>query len=251
MSLASLLAPISLPLASIFAIPMLSSWSTSLNLVFFSLTWTTLAMSYSPLQLEFFGPLFLRTMLYLLPSALFLLIDFAVPSLMVELKAQGELGLAARQRGGTAKMRRVAAWSVLNVVLAVGLQAGLEWVVTDVFKMRSLLLIKGSRWSFNHLPNPWGLFKHFVIGVLSRNVSLGCFDQLEVQLLNNSRSSNTTSTRICFIRPPAAPSPSGIRHGTTAFTFPTPSSRPTTILCAICCTASYLFTFPPSFSAST
>jgi len=171
MSLSSLLAPISLPLASLFAIPMLSSWSTSVNLVFFSLTWTTLAMSYSPLQLELFGPLFLRTMLYLLPSALFLLIDTAVPSLMVELKAQRDMGLAARQKGGTAKLRRVVGWSIFNVLLAVGLQAGTEWLVTDVFKMRSLLLIKGSRWSFNHLPNPWSLFKHAVIGVLSRNVS--------------------------------------------------------------------------------
>lgn len=156
MSLSALLAPITLPLASLFAIPMLSSWSTSLNLVFFSLTWTTLAVTYSPLQLEFFGPLILRIALYILPSALFLVFDLGLPSLAAEIKAQGERGLPARQRGGTRKVRMVAAWSVVNVLLAVGLQAGLEWLVTDIFRMRSLLVIKGSRWSLNHLPNPWG-----------------------------------------------------------------------------------------------
>ncbi|KAF2682049.1 hypothetical protein K458DRAFT_307894 [Lentithecium fluviatile CBS 122367] len=149
---------------------MLSGWSTSLNLVFFSLTWTTIAMTYSPLQLEFFGPLFLRTMLYILPSALFLFIDLLIPSLMAELKAQGEMGLPGRQKGGAKKLRRVVGWSVFNVLLAVGLQAGIEWLVTDVFKMRSLLLIKGSRWSVNHLPNPWSLFKHAILGLVSRNI---------------------------------------------------------------------------------
>lgn len=170
MSLTSLLAPISIPLASLFAIPMLSSWSTSLNLVFFSLTWTTIAMTYSPLQLEFFGPLFLRIFLYLLPSALFLLFDLGVPSLAVEIKAQGEMGLPGRQRGGLGKIRRVVCWSIVNVLLAVAIQAGVEWCATDVLRMRSLLLIKGSAWSLNHLPNPWSLFKHTVLGLISRNI---------------------------------------------------------------------------------
>lgn len=150
---------------------MLSSWSTSLNLVFFSLTWTTIAMTYSPLQLEFFAPLFLRIFLYLLPSALFLLFDLGVPSLAVEFKAQREMGLPGRQKGGTRKVRMVVAWACINVMLAVGLQAGIEFLVTDVLRMRSLLLIKGSRWSLNHLPNPWTLFKHLGLGLVTRNVS--------------------------------------------------------------------------------
>ncbi|PVI03161.1 hypothetical protein DM02DRAFT_612404 [Periconia macrospinosa] len=170
MSLSTLFAPFTLPLASLFAIPFLSSTSTSLNLIFFSLTWTTLALSYSPLQLEFWAPLFLRTVLYLLPAALFLLLDLGIPSLMVEVKAQREWGLPARQKGGVRKVRRVVAWSVFNVVLAVGVQAGIEWFVTDVLKMRSLLVIKGNRWTLNHLPNPWTLIKHAAIGLVSRNI---------------------------------------------------------------------------------
>ena len=63
------------------------------------------------------------------------------------------------------------AWSVLNVVLCVVLQAAIEFLVTDVLRLKSLLLIKGSRWGLNHLPNPWTMVKHALIGVLSRNVS--------------------------------------------------------------------------------
>jgi hypothetical protein len=111
-------------------------------------------------------------MLFLLPSALFLLFDLGVPSLAVEIKSQGGMGLPSRQRGGLPRVRRVVGWSVFNVLLAVALQAGVEWAVTDVLRMRSLLLIKGSAWSFNHLPNPWSLGKHFVIGLAARNVSL-------------------------------------------------------------------------------
>lgn len=170
MSLSALLTPLTLPLASLLALPLFSSWSTSLNLLFISLTWTTLALSYTPLQLEFFGPLLLRTTLYLLPSLLFLALDTAVPSLALELKAQGARGLPARQKGGTRKLRSVVFWSVANVMLGVGLQAGIEFLVTDVLRMRSLLVVKGSRWSLNHLPNPWKLAKHLGIGLVARNV---------------------------------------------------------------------------------
>jgi hypothetical protein len=69
-------------------------------------------------------------------------------------------------------VRRVVAWSCANVLLTVALQAGIEFLVTDVLQMRSLLLIKGSKWGLNHLPNPWTMFKHGIIGLMSRNVRL-------------------------------------------------------------------------------
>lgn len=172
MSLSSLLSLIPLPIASLLAVPMLSSWSTSLNLIFLSLAWTTVAATYSPLQLELFGPLLLRVTLYILPSLLFLLIDIGVPSLAVEFKAHGKWGIATNQRGRGRKVRSVVAWSVANVVLCVVLQAGIEFVVTDVLRMKSLLVMKGSRWGLNHLPSPWGMVKDALVGVLARNVSL-------------------------------------------------------------------------------
>jgi hypothetical protein len=54
--------------------------------------------------------------------------------------------------------------------MTVALQAGVEFLVTDVLQMRSLLLIKGSKWGLNHLPNPWSMVKHGIAGLLARNV---------------------------------------------------------------------------------
>jgi hypothetical protein len=175
MSLTSLLAPFTVPLASLLAIPMLSSWSTSLNLVFLSLAWTTIAATYSPLQLELFAPLATRLFLYILPSAIFLLFDIGVPSLSQEFKSQGQLGIATRQKGGQKKMGRVVMWSIANVLLVVAIQAAVEFLVTDVLQMRSLLQIKGSKWGLNHLPYPWTMIKHALMGLLARNVSLWNF----------------------------------------------------------------------------
>lgn len=166
----SILAPIALPLGSFLAIPMLSSWSTGLNLIFLSVAWTTIAASYSPLQLELVAPLVLRLSLYIIPSLIFLLFDIGVPSLAVEFKSQGQWGIPSNQKGGARAMRRVIAWSCANVLLAVALQAAMEFLITDVLRMRSLLLIKGSKWGLNHLPNPWTMVKHGIIGLLSRNV---------------------------------------------------------------------------------
>jgi len=67
-------------------------------------------------------------------------------------------------------VRRVVAWSCVNVLLMVAVQAGAEFLITDVLRMKSLLLIKGSKWGLNHLPNPWTMVKHAIIGLLSRNV---------------------------------------------------------------------------------
>lgn len=170
MSLTSLLAPFTVPLASLLAIPMLSSWSTSLNLIFLSLAWTTIAATYSPLQLEAFAPLFIRLTLYIFPSLIFLLFDIGVPSLSAEFKSQGQLGIATKQKGGKRKMWRVAGWSLLNVILTIAIQGAIEFFATDVLRMRSLLQIKGSKWGLNHLPYPWTMIKHAAMGLVARNV---------------------------------------------------------------------------------
>ncbi|KAH7561689.1 hypothetical protein J3E72DRAFT_236291 [Bipolaris maydis] len=168
--LSSILAPIALPLGSFLAIPMFSSWSTGLNLIFLSVAWTTIAASYSPLQLELVAPFVLRLSLYIIPSLIFLIFDIGVPSLAVEFKSQGKWGIPSNQRGGARAVRRVVAWSCANVLLTVALQAGVEFIVTDVLQMRSLLRIKGSRWGLNHLPNPWTMVKHGSIAFVSRNI---------------------------------------------------------------------------------
>ncbi|KAF2205495.1 hypothetical protein GQ43DRAFT_437014 [Delitschia confertaspora ATCC 74209] len=169
----SILTALSTPLTALLALPLLSSWSTTLNLAFVSLTYTTLALTHSPLSIELYGTTLIRLILFLLPSLLFLAFDLLLPSLAVEVKAQGERGLPGSKRGRGGRGGRVCevlGWSVLNVVLGIAVQVGLEWVATEVLGVRSLLSIKGSKWGVNHLPNPWGMVKHLVVGYVGRNV---------------------------------------------------------------------------------
>jgi len=125
-------------------------------------------MTYAPLQIEFFAPLVIRLLLYILPSALFLTFDLLVPSLAVELKAQGEYALPGRL--GRKKLAKVAAWSCSNILIGVTIQAAIEYVVTDVFRLRSVLAIKGGSWSLNHLPSPWTIIKSVSEGLVLRNI---------------------------------------------------------------------------------
>ena len=81
-------------------------------------------MAYALLQIEFFAPLVVRLMLYILPRAGFLAFDTLIPSLALELKAQGDVALA--EPHGRKKFSRVVTWSCFNVLLAVTLQAGIE-----------------------------------------------------------------------------------------------------------------------------
>lgn len=125
-------------------------------------------MAYALLQIEFFVPLVVRLMLYIPPSAGFPAFD---TSLAVELKAQGDVALLGSY--GRKKFSRVVAWSCFNVLLSVALQAGIEWPVIDVLKLRSILVIKGSVWSFNHLLNPWTMAKSIAEGLILQNASVG------------------------------------------------------------------------------
>ncbi|TKA32192.1 hypothetical protein B0A49_13471, partial [Cryomyces minteri] len=79
---------VSLPLLSFLALPALTSPSTSLNILFFYVIWTTLVLSHSPLNVEVYGSLAIRAIFYILPSLLFLAFDTAFPSLAVGVKAQ-------------------------------------------------------------------------------------------------------------------------------------------------------------------
>jgi len=125
-------------------------------------------MTYAPLQIEFFAPLVIRLLLYILPSTLFLAFDLLLPSLAVELKAQREYALPGRL--GRKKLAKVAAWSCFNILLGVTLQAAIEFIVTDVLRLRSILAIKGGSWSLNHLPSPWTMVKNISEGLVLRNV---------------------------------------------------------------------------------
>ncbi|KAI9839896.1 MAG: hypothetical protein M1819_000088 [Sarea resinae] len=158
---------LSLPALSFLAIPAIGSYSTSLNLLFFYMTWSTLVLSHSPLNVEIFGTLAIRILFFILPSTLFMLFDSAVPSLAVALKAQGDIALPVRgssRSDGGRKWWLVAGVATVNVLLGVALQIGVELLFTKVLTFRSALKVT------TRLPMPWGIFKDLSRGLLLREV---------------------------------------------------------------------------------
>ena len=154
----------SIPTLSILLIPTFSSYSTSLNLVLFYLTWSTLILSNSPLKVEFIGTLAIRVLFYILPSLGSLLFDSALPSVAVNIKEHGDVALALSDEQGGSKGRwwRVALVGIGNVLLSVILQAGIEYIFTEIFHIRSALRITTT------LPLPWGIVIDLFRGLILR-----------------------------------------------------------------------------------
>ncbi|KAH8894215.1 sterol desaturase family [Thozetella sp. PMI_491] len=145
---------LSLPIASYFFSSSLTSWSTSLNLLFFYMTWTTLVLSHSPLKIELIGSFALRLVFWLIPSLVFLLFDTLLPSLAESIKYNGRSALPSRD--GRA-LGRLVLLAVINLLLETGAEAGISLGLATllrhpVFKTTSTL------------PLPWQMIKH--IGLL-------------------------------------------------------------------------------------
>lgn len=158
----------SIPILSIFLVPVLSSYSTSLNLLFFYMTWTTLVLSHSRLRVELFGTIAVRFLFYVLPSMLFFLFDILTPSAAVLIKAQGSAGLPGgrRRRKIRAKELKIAGWALFNLCLGIAVQGLLESGLVTVLGKRSVLKVSLK------LPMPFEICKGLTQALLGREVSL-------------------------------------------------------------------------------
>ncbi|KAJ5620023.1 hypothetical protein N7510_004007 [Penicillium lagena] len=156
----------SIPLLSLFLVPALSSYTTSLNILFFYMTWSTLVLSNPPLRVELFGTAGVRFLFYVLPSLAFFLFDILTPSAAVIIKAQGETGLPGGKKRGKIRTKelKVAGWALLNVTLSIVAQAAIETLLVKVLGLRSAL--KASM----KLPLPWQMVKDLAIGLLGREI---------------------------------------------------------------------------------
>ena len=157
-----------LPVLSLLLVPTLASYGTSLNLIFFYMTWTTLVMSHDPLRVELFGTLAVRLVFYVVPSVLFFLFDILTPSAAVVVKAQGEMGLPCGSKRGKIRLRdiKVAGWALLNLALGFAAQAAIEELRTKALGWRSALRVSMK------LPMPWDMVKELAMGLLVREVSV-------------------------------------------------------------------------------
>ncbi|KAJ5578031.1 uncharacterized protein N7459_006995 [Penicillium hispanicum] len=156
----------SIPVLSLFLVPALSSYTTSLNLIFFYMTWTTLVLSHPPLRVELFSTAAIRILFYAIPSLLFFLFDILTPSASVVVKAQGESGLPGGKKRGRirAKELKVAGWALLNMCLGIATQAAIESLLVRGLAMRSAVKVSMK------LPMPWEMFKDLARGLLGREI---------------------------------------------------------------------------------
>lgn len=165
---------LSLPVLSYFVLPSFGTCATSLNVMFFYMTWSTLVLSNSPLQVEIIGTLAAHTLFFLLPATFFLLLDTVIPSLVVDYKAQGTAGLptraggvnGGRKRKGTPLWWQIVGLSLLNIAISVGFQAGIELLLTEVLHVRSGLKITTS------FPMPWTMARDVMRALAIREVSI-------------------------------------------------------------------------------
>ena len=130
-----------------------------------------MVLSFPPLRVEVVGTLAIRAVFFLVPSLLFLLIDSILPSVIVKIKAQGASALPTRT-GGARNTRRGAGppWhfviglSLVNILLSVAVQGGIEVLLTEVMHFRSALQVTTT------LPMPWSIAKYVLRSLLLREV---------------------------------------------------------------------------------
>lgn len=130
-----------------------------------------MVLSFPPLKVEVVGTLGIRLIFFLLPSLLFLLIDSLLPSLIINIKAQGAAalptrtgGARSRKRSGTPPWYTVLALSLFNILLSVALQISIELLFTKVLLIRSALQVTTS------LPMPWSIAKYVLRSLILREV---------------------------------------------------------------------------------
>lgn len=157
---------LSLPYLSVLLIPTMTSYSTSLNLLFFYLTWSTLVLSHPPLRLEIVATLGVRLLFGILPNAFFLLFDTMLPGLAEGVKAIGSTALPLKNatRRNYIAVGKTVLWSLGNMFQGLAFQAGIEVLLTRFLGVKSALKFTIT------LPMPWAIFIDLLRGLLLREV---------------------------------------------------------------------------------
>lgn len=159
-------AVLGLPFLSFLLIPTMTSYSTSLNLLFFYLTWSTLVLSHDALRVEIVASLAVRLLFYVIPSAVFLSADVFLPGVTEGFKSLGTdaLPLKNTRRKNVLRLFTIIGWSLFNLLLGVALQGFIEWLLTKQFGRHSALKVTTT------LPLPWGMFKDLLKGLILRDL---------------------------------------------------------------------------------
>lgn len=173
-----------LPLLSFLALPLFGSTTTSINLVFFYLTWSALVLSHDPLHLELYGTLAIRLLFFLLPALGLLAFDLLLPSLSASIKSRGSAQLPSNL--SKPKLLKVAAWATFNVLFSILLQAAIELLLTHVLHFRSAFRVSTS------VPLPWTIAKDLLRAILLRGL---LHYPIHRYILHGSRRGNSPLSR--------------------------------------------------------
>ncbi|KAK2590846.1 hypothetical protein QQS21_011458 [Conoideocrella luteorostrata] len=152
---------LSIPILSYVFFPTAgASLSTSVNIIFFYMTWSSLVFSHHALEIHLSGLLVLRVIFWLVPSLIFLLFDVGLPSLAVGFKHGGRSSLPPRNARKLAKTMGLA---TLNVFVLLAVEAAVSMAYSLVSKRH---IFKMS----TTLPLPWTVTKHVTLILVSREV---------------------------------------------------------------------------------
>lgn len=161
----------------------MTAWSTSLNLLFFYMTWSTLVLSQSPFKLEVLGTLAIRLVFWLFPSLVFLLFDTLCPGISVSLKYKGAVDLQDRDVRTHA---RLIGLGVLNLLTSTAVQALISFGLTTLLKDPVYR-------TTTTLPLPWQMAKHIAIMYLLREVLTYTIHRFVLHAQNDSKRGSSPS----------------------------------------------------------
>lgn len=158
---------LSVPLLSFVLLPTMASYTTTLNIMFFYMTWSTLVWSHTPLRVEIWGTAAFRFAFFVVPSIIFFLFDVLTPSAAVVIKAHGEAGLPGGKKRFKLRLKefKIAGCALGNVLLSILTQTAIEWFFTRVLRVRSAIRVAVS------LPTPWTIGQDIFFAFVLREVS--------------------------------------------------------------------------------
>ena len=134
-------------------------FASSLNILFFYLTWTTLVLSHPPLGIELLGSFAVRIIFYWIPTLLFTLLELMMPGISDDLKT----------RRGKQITVDVMLWvgliTFINQVIATGIQGLLHALFAYILTPKYPLFNIGTT-----LPMPWNIIKHTLMVLSSREI---------------------------------------------------------------------------------
>ncbi|RMD40860.1 hypothetical protein DV735_g4279, partial [Chaetothyriales sp. CBS 134920] len=194
---------VGLPFLSFVVLLTNGGWSTTANVFFFYITWSTLVLSHPPLRVELIASLAVRLVFYVIPSLVFLALDLLLPPSSaaaepVKAYATRSAPLAAQQRrqagnaATTPSSRQrlwILGWSLANTILVAPLaQLAIELVLTNFFQGPSAAVRVTTA-----LPAPITILKNIVQGYAIRELSTYAIHRLVLHERGHHNSSNSGS----------------------------------------------------------